>query len=169
MGDVTTHCFFRVAFNDRVPQLQLPGAETPTENEVRLTLPIYLEKAERTFSRQEDVTCALSRLFIFAGKVEPMPWRTLEMEVTPERIKVRWEGERIISTRGGQHKDGCDPKMPLQLASGIMGNIHPRHKDGPPEPVVIDAELALGGGLGLYVEQGVAAFRSVVIEPLPSQ
>jgi hypothetical protein len=30
-----------------------------------------------------------------------------------------------------------------------------------------NAELVLGGGLGLYVEQGIAAFRSGEIEPLP--
>jgi hypothetical protein len=116
-----------------------------------------------------DTTCALSRLFTPAGKVESVPWRLLEVEVTPEWIKVFWEGEQITTTWGGKPADGCDPKKPLQWACTFMGNTLVHRKEGAHEPVVADAELALGDGLGLYVEQGVAAFRSVVIEPLSSQ
>src|SRR5262249_17034611 len=141
----------------------------PTENQVHLTLPIYREKKGAVFFHQVDTTCALSQLFTPAGEVEPMPWRTLEVEVTPEWIKVFWEGEQITTTWGGKRADGCDPKKPLQWACTFMDTTNVLRKAGAPEPAVADAELALGDGLGLYIEQGVAAFRSVVIEPLSSQ
>jgi predicted Ser/Thr protein kinase len=167
--DGATHCFFRVAFNDRVPLVKKPDQEFPTENEVRLTLPIYREKKGDGFFCQLKTTCAISRLFTPAGKIEPMPWRTLEVEVTPEWIKAFWEGELIKSTWGGKEADGVDPKRALELACLALPREMMRPKNPSPEAFVHDEELGLGEGLGLYVEQGIAAFRSVVIEPLPSR
>jgi tRNA A-37 threonylcarbamoyl transferase component Bud32 len=154
------HCFFRVAFNDRVPQPKPPGEIGPAMNEVRLTLPIYREQTGAAFFRQVDVTCAISRQFAPAGEVETMPWRTLEVEVTPERIKSFWGGELIRGDRRGMVRDSCNPNEPLEHAAGWLLKYAPWHPE---------VELILGGGMGLFVEQGIAAFRSVVIEPLPQQ
>jgi hypothetical protein len=153
----TTHCFFRVAFNDRVPM----------EGQVRLTLPIYRETKEGDLSYVEHA-CRIERQFTPVGKVEPMLWRTLEAEVTPEWIRIFWERELIkVTPFGVMEANGCDPKRELAGARGFGDPIsETRLKDGLPERVFVDAEPTLGKGIGLYVEQGVAAFRSVEIEPL---
>ena len=160
------HCFFRTAFNDRVPSLKPRDEEAPTNNQVRLTLPIYREK-EVSFSHQVDISCGISRQFTPAGsKVQSTPWRALEVEVTPEYIKTFWEGELIKTTWEREEADGCDPKKALELARFVLQTKTVRPKDQTSELLLVAAELALGKGVGLYVEKGGAAFRSVVIEPL---
>jgi hypothetical protein len=88
-----------------------------------------------------------------------MRWRSLEVEVTPERVKTFWEGQLIPSLRGGdgtpQQVDFFDPKF---ISERTTRGKRP-----------FDVELILGQGLGLYVQHGTAAFRSVEIEPLPEK
>jgi serine/threonine-protein kinase len=182
--EVMTHCFFRLTFNDRYPIVQgrledfppevrgdLPAGAEPLSH-VRLNFAVCREK-EGGFLSTSNLSCEVGRLFIPAGKVEPMPWRSLRVDVTPERIKIFWEGRLIKSFRkeagaDGEIKeaDGCDPRRILERAVLSLRHLRIREKS-PATQHVIDAELALGEGLGLYVENGVAAFRSVEIEPLP--
>jgi len=170
-----THCFFRVAFNDRLPSHPRPDERVPTESSVKprpdkrdltrssvnLHLPIFYETKGDGFSRQTYASCAIARDFTPTGEAQPMPWRTLEVEVTPEWIKTFWEGKLIESTLGGKEADGIDPKRVLETAEIVLSV--------PQKQPLSDAELTLGEGIGLYVEKGIAAFKSVVIEPLPQQ
>lgn len=170
----TTHCFFQVAFNDRIPSLQRRTEQDAPQSEVRLTLPIYRDKKDAgLFRKVTDLSCAIAQPFTPAETAGPMPWRTLEVEVTPEWIKTSWEGESIKTHWWeGQERDGVDPKKVLQLAAShqLLGKVL-RHKDNASEALrsAGNVELSLGEGIGLYVEKGVAAFRSVVIEPLPQK
>lgn len=165
-----THCFFKLAFNDRYPLMGRQGERGDPQSQVSLTLPVYQEKKGAVFFHHLDTTCALSRLFTPAGESNAMPWRNLEVEVTPQSLKVFWEKKQIILSNGAKAVDQCDPTKPLQLACTLMGlAVAPRNREKGAEPLGTDGELVLGGGLGLYVEQGVAAFRSVAIEPLSSR
>jgi eukaryotic-like serine/threonine-protein kinase len=152
-----THSFFRVDFNDRFPTLKPRGEEISPKSQVHLTLPIHRERRTALF-HQADISCAIARQFTPAGQIEPMPWRTLEVEVAPEWIKTFWEG-KVIKTSWWEDEeaDGVEPKKVLELASRLQM----------PGLPIDPRELTLGDGIGLYVEQGIAAFRSVVIEPLP--
>jgi len=170
MDEEAAHCCFRVTFNDRVALIKAPGAREAAHSEVALKLPVYREKKDGAFSCRLDTNCVLGQMFIPAGRAKSMPWRSLDVEVTPEQIKVFWEGQQITTSWGGQPVDSCDPREALRWACTFLGTKDiRRRKDGVPAPAGANMELALGSGLGLYVEQGVAAFRSVVIEPLPQQ
>jgi predicted Ser/Thr protein kinase len=160
--DGLMHCFFMLAFNDRFALKKAWDEKNPDDNEsqVRLTLAVYHEE-KTIFSHQADASCALGQLFQAAGEVRPMPWRTLEAEVTPEWVRVFWEGKSIESFGS----DGCDPRKALEEAARFVGTI-PLSLKGRLLDRPAAVELGLGGGLGLYVEQGTAAFQSVVIEPL---
>jgi serine/threonine-protein kinase len=151
-ADGATHCFFRVAFNDRVV------SPTPAGSVVSLTLPLDLERGGQLIPHL-DTDCKAKQLFTPAGNAEPMPWRRLAVEVTPEKIRTFWDGTELPP---------CNRKDALRWASVLLANtvVHP--KAGPPPPVP-DTDLVLGEGLGLYVDKGVAAFQSVVIEPLPEK
>jgi serine/threonine-protein kinase len=166
-----THCFFREAFNDQAG-FRATG-EAPW-SEVRLLLPVYREQ-QRVFVRNPmNMTSSLSQSFVPTGAEGPTPWRRLEVEVTPERIKAYWEGKLIVNPGPRKPVDSCDPKEVLEWACRLMGAksiVYRKAEDGSSssrEPLVSDAELALGGGLGLYVENGTAAFQSVEIEPSSS-
>jgi hypothetical protein len=79
-----------------------------------------------------------------------MPWRTLTVEVAPNRIVLLWEKERVELLRS-------------RLAPSLRAffSRHPAHT--PPVGPRFDPR----DGLGLYVRRGSASFRSVTITPLP--
>src|SRR5579883_2553754 len=88
-----------------------------------------------------------------AGAIE---WRELAMEVTPTGVRAFWgdEAMRILTAE--------------KLGGFINGYLTEAHKLEPDEPFNrgLHPVYAPRGGLGLYVENGTAAFRRVVIEPL---
>jgi hypothetical protein len=76
-------------------------------------------------------------------------WRSLRIDVTPQALDIRWEGEPIahlsVSTRQREWL-------------GLLKNLTPSP--------ALKNDFAAEGGLGLYVIKGEAAFRNVVVEPL---
>jgi predicted Ser/Thr protein kinase len=160
LADGTTiHCFFRMTFNDRIAMPKVPGQVPPAEpaNRVDLTLAICKDTG-KTVS-QGTFHCTPGLGLTPAGMLRSMPWRSLVVEVTPERIKTFW---------GGKEVDDCDVKTAIERAfrnrAGLVAQLGNEKATNPP---LAGAELAMGEGIGLYVERGVAAFQSVVIEPLP--
>lgn len=114
----TTHCFFRVDFNDRVPTLKPRDERITPKSQVNLTLPTYRQKKEADFFHQVDISSAIAQQFIPAGQVESMPWRSLEVEVTSDWIKTFWEGNLIkTSWWGGAEREGVEPRKVLELVS----------------------------------------------------
>ncbi len=162
-----THCFFKLNFDD---QPRIPKAPSQPLSQACLALAVCRENGE-DFLGEGHRGYAGYRKFVPAGKRETMPWRSLEVEVTPERIKPFWEGEVIPSLEMGpdgkaKRVDGCNPRKFLEQAASAWGRgSNPRLLDQPLRPHIIDAELTLGEGLGLYILGGTAAFRSVEIEP----
>jgi serine/threonine-protein kinase len=172
---IETHCFFRLSFNDRtpsedariedlhlLPQVRgdLPPGAGPL-SQACLTFVVYHE-CEGASLTDQILDCPIKRVFIPTGQLKHMPWRCLEVEFTPEQIKTYWEGQLIKSFWTEKRADGaviavdgCDPRKLVERATTIARGKLP------------NAELVLGGGCGLYVHQGMAAFRSVEIEPLP--
>jgi hypothetical protein len=75
-------------------------------------------------------------------------WRRLAVEVSSESVVVFWEGKRLAEV----------PWEELQFPEKLV----------PPGTPVPQPPLTLGpnGGIGLYLSQGEAAYRNVVIEPL---
>jgi hypothetical protein len=159
VGEVTTHHFFRVTFNDRTPD----GPDrlgTGPLNQVRLTFLVYHEKGNHFYYGEQSVDGEVYRSFTPAGK-SPSEWRRLDVEVTPERIKTFWGGQLMEFKPAGQNVndpeteiDGCDPRVILERAAHLTAGSGLLTQ-------------TLSGGLGLYVEKGIAAFRFVEVKPLP--
>jgi serine/threonine-protein kinase len=83
-------------------------------------------------------------------------WRELMVEVTPEGVKGFWGGRAFGELRGSQ------------LVESLNNYLAWVRKNQPDEPFAyrLDPTYAPRGGLGLYVRNGSASFRNVVIEPL---
>jgi hypothetical protein len=78
------------------------------------------------------------------------PWRKLAVEVRPESIQVFWDDKCFVTVPRGK------------LIRSAMPLVHERDQALATNP----PQYAPRDGLGLYVSQGVASFRNVVIEPL---
>jgi serine/threonine-protein kinase len=78
------------------------------------------------------------------------PWRNIAVRVTPDSIEPLWGDDERIGKLA--------PSARILLAKHIL-----EVDESELDPTV---EYGPGGGLGLVVEQGVASFRHVVIEPL---
>jgi tRNA A-37 threonylcarbamoyl transferase component Bud32 len=76
------------------------------------------------------------------------PWRKIAVEVDAEEVRVYWQDE------------GCVIRAPLARLE----------KDSTfvkfPDPSTLGESPARRGGLGVYVQQGLASFRQVLIKPL---
>jgi serine/threonine-protein kinase len=84
-------------------------------------------------------------------------WRELELVVTPEGVRGKWDGQPM--------------KEPLtaRYATAVFRDLRDSAVKGHPEnPLLagIDPEYAPRGGVGLIVFRGSASFRSAVIAPL---
>jgi hypothetical protein len=83
-------------------------------------------------------------------------WRQLALEVTPELVRAYWGG------RPDSFAHGLRSTLLDQVRQGVAA--HP-----PPLRPASEPALAFDGGLGLFVHQGAAAFRRVVLKPLPAE
>ena len=169
MGEIVAHSFFQVTFNDRIPTAPRGLSQA------RLAFAVGREKGAGFLSKW-TYSCNISQPFVPAGEIEPMPWpwRSLEVEVTPERIKTVWEGQPIKSQKRGadgvwREVDYCDPREILERTAGRLRTVVLRPPNQPHAEPAVSGELEnkVSGGLGLYVDHGTAAFRFVEIEPLP--
>jgi serine/threonine-protein kinase len=77
------------------------------------------------------------------------PWRTIQVEINATQFRIDWEH---------QHWE-------IPRADILRQTQHYTHRIG--DPVTADAWLNLRNGLGLFVKQGEASFRNVVVEPVP--
>jgi tRNA A-37 threonylcarbamoyl transferase component Bud32 len=77
----------------------------------------------------------------------PKPWRKLIAEVSADSLDVEWEGTPLVQIPG--------PRIRAQAARLA--------EEGERDPWGSTSR----GGFGLYVNQGAASFRRVVVTPLP--
>jgi hypothetical protein len=82
--------------------------------------------------------------------VGPGPWRRLAIEVTGETLRAFWEGEMIREVvRDEWLREGALLSMDY--------------------PALPPTAFPPAGGLGLYLKQGKASFRQVLVKPLPER
>jgi serine/threonine-protein kinase len=81
-------------------------------------------------------------------KPGPGPWRRLAVKVTPETVEGFLEGKSTGELSAAR----------LRQPGGVRQRGHPASGA---------AAFTPRGALGLYVTRGIAAFRNVVVEPLP--
>ncbi|HVS38253.1 MAG TPA: protein kinase, partial [Gemmataceae bacterium] len=94
---------------------------------------------------------------VFTGAIAPpnpagATWRKLVLEVRPDRIRVSWDGAEAQEISIRDLMDNTNGPLSSDAA----------FPDPPPPP-----PFNPGGGLGLYLEDGNAWFRNVVLQPLP--
>jgi hypothetical protein len=141
------HWYCNVAFSDRIDLAKpLPGGG-PKRNVVRLEVH---RKPHAGLFNQSFVIPNISTDFIPAMPVgAPGPWRDLFVEVQPEKCEVFWEGRSIGTV--------LRPDL-LQIVNNLFAPLG--------EPLGPDPLFEPRHGLGLFVNQGVASFQSVTIEPI---
>jgi serine/threonine-protein kinase len=167
IGEIVTHSFFQVTFNDRIPTAPRGLSQA------HLAFAVGREKGAGFLSKW-TYSCKVSQQFVPTGEMEPMPWRSLEVEVTPECIKTVWEGQPIKYRKRGadgvwEEADYCDPREILKRTASMLINVvlHPPNQPHAEPAIGEELNNKVSGGLGLYVDHGTAAFRFVEIEPLP--
>jgi hypothetical protein len=87
----------------------------------------------------------------------PLAWRKLTLEIAPEGIQVIWDDGRAETVPAAALQDGLDTWSRVRRAVPEVQKLN----SSPPPP------LNAGAAVGLYVADGAAKFRSVVITPLP--
>jgi serine/threonine-protein kinase len=139
-----THCYYALAFND----LPTIGVE-PVQLWVHQQPASWLD---HQYFAMDDRESQKKRRRPFAF---PMPgtklWRQLTVEVEPERVRA-FCGETCIAEPSSDELTALYRVMMREAG----------------DPNVLAPTFAPGNGLGLYVREGTASFRSVVIEPLPA-
>jgi serine/threonine-protein kinase len=85
------------------------------------------------------------------NKHEHNPWRELQVDVTPDSVRVTWDG-------------GAPVTRPVKGMVAMFRGQLARQWPG------LDAagiDPSLQGGLGVFLYQGVASFKEIRVEPLP--
>jgi serine/threonine-protein kinase len=136
----SAHCYAALAFSD-------------IEDKVRHGLrgnPVYLSlQVQPPKGLKLSPTPAGETLFPFSFPPEgEKPWRPLAIEVTPERVRI---------VCGDRHTDVPREEVEGQARAAI-GNA--------PDVPIDEPAFSTRDGLGLYVCQGAASYRRVVLEPL---
>jgi eukaryotic-like serine/threonine-protein kinase len=86
-------------------------------------------------------------------------WRRLALTVTPDAVRATWDGD--------PNQEVVGPLADLAAATARWRADAARRPAGPPWADAVRPAFRPRGGAGVYVFRGSAAFRSVVIEPLP--
>jgi serine/threonine-protein kinase len=124
----------------------------PPGNPARVSPYLFAERPERPFEWRLP---AGPRLY-FKPELGKGVWRRLVLEVTPEGACGYWEGRSIGLFAAADY------------VSSTKTSCAQWQAEPPLEPFVRGMEpiFAPRGGLGLYVFQGSASFRNVIVEPL---
>jgi hypothetical protein len=158
------HWFYYVAFDDVVSaqeafdkmlkQLKKPGVvlERPAGNLVSVGSSLYgIGPTGSTVSH--GISSVPAKTFTPRPPHEQDHWRALRVSVTPEKVRVAWDGEGIAEINAADLAAAASFTQPV-LKSGLFG--------GPDVPAV---RFSPQSGLGLYVKCGSASFRNVAVEP----
>ena len=125
----------------------------PKGNPVMLDPRLYAERAPVPWGPR--LHCGPRDFFEPAG-IGHKEWRKLAVEVTPEGVKGFWDGRAMGILTAARM---------MGVANDYLTEVRKRQ---PEESLAQDCAViyAPRGGLGLYVQNGTASFRRVVIEPL---
>jgi serine/threonine-protein kinase len=140
-----TQSYCRLAFNDLIGNPG-PARNFDADSFVVLQAQCHLPRGLACYSDE------IARLFPFRparGGVGRASWRRLAVEVTPDNVRVSWEGRR--SGRMPRHK------VAEAVTSAVRDATHAANTD---------PGFDTRGALGLYVYRATASFRFVAVEAL---
>lgn len=149
-GETAVHFHCNVAFND----LEEVGSSDANGIHRGNGVGLQVHRQTSTGLNGHKAYVSQAETFFTPAKVVTVgvlgPWRKIAVEVRPETINVFWEGN-------------CIAKVTRDT---LMRSARPlfARPDQPLPPNT--ARFAPRDGLGLYVSQGVATFRNVIVEPL---
>jgi serine/threonine-protein kinase len=144
-------CFCQLAYND-VKDVAALVHLADGGNTAQMKLHLYQETGPPNLDL--SVGALTSPKFQPVGLAPVKRWRRLEVEVTPEVVRAWWDGAAL----GERRLDG----LAADAGKALAGPPAATDATGP-------APLTPRSALGLYVCQGSASFRRVVVEPLPGQ
>ncbi|HKB42255.1 MAG TPA: hypothetical protein VKD72_37860, partial [Gemmataceae bacterium] len=155
------HRFTHLSFNDIRAEdadvrVELPkDVPRASDNRVNLSYRLYRAGGPDTLW-DNGVVRSSAQLFKPAG-FSGGPWRALTILVTPEKIAAHWGAE-----------DPVGELSTADLPGKIRKTLNLMRKLRPSDPSVdqVDTTFSPRGSLGLYVLNGSASFRNVIIEPL---
>jgi serine/threonine-protein kinase len=138
---VLVHYFYALSFND----LSRSGRHAPRlgleGNSARFTIQRHVETSPKPSLAM--IPC-LERIFT----PRPHAWRKVAVEVGPgDKIAVFWEDTQV----------GELSRAALMKIARVLDPI---------DPLDIDPHFPSRGSLGIYVNEGSASFRELVVEPL---
>ncbi len=165
-ADETFQLFGRLSFADmhddqeqfnRLPdELKKLAVRPPPGNPVSLAPHLIDDRSADPWDR--GVTGRERRLFKPVFNQGPYVWRTLVVEVAPDRLRAWWGGDRreVGEFSAGDYRRS----MQTYLASLL--------KERPNDPLVMELPTIYlpRAPLGLFVQNGSASFRRVRITPL---
>jgi serine/threonine-protein kinase len=139
--------FCTLTFNDVKPSLP-PDARLhrPAQSKVRWNVRRFWDDGPNLTGQTGIEDC-----FPPAAQrpIPSRPFRELMIDVTPEEIRAHWEGNLLGRLTRADLREYFGPKKLPTI---------------PQDPgVELDADFHLGGGVGLFVAWGWAAFRQVVV------
>jgi len=137
-GSGNEHHFYAVVVDSRNDRTKLPGTLSHG--------PFWLD-----LNQQTESGCFFLRMFdrnIPRQLVHPADYRELVIDVYADRVEVASDGQP------------CEP-VSWPLARTVLGARTARRQPPPPPP-------SFGGGFGLVLLRGTAAFRDVTVSRIPS-
>jgi hypothetical protein len=138
-------------------------------NEPANVLDCFLVSRQGEINLEPPTTLGVHQFHIDRNAMDE-PWRYLQVEVSPQEIRPSWRERdgslHLIGVRNEVRKTVSPiPIEHVQNLSRSRRKFLEENFNDVPRRV----EYKPGGGLGLYVQNGVADFRNVVYEPLPQE
>jgi serine/threonine-protein kinase len=160
-GPEAIHQFLRLSFNDirsndeafKEIAPHIPNAVPPAPNTVSLTPNLYAEGEPGNWLDLPAAGLA-PPLFQPAG-LGGGPWRLLVLEVTPEWVRASWSDQSVGTLSTADILVNSRKRLPQLQAL----------RPWDPALAEVDPSFQPRGGLGLYVRNGTACFKSVTIKP----
>jgi len=152
--------FGQLVFNDidseealweRLPMDKALRPPRPKGNRVFLRPFLYGRRADDTIREQRLSESATTCVFQPTRMHGAGTWRSIAVEVTPEKIRAYWEAGAVAG-------EITNAEWARQLKRALAPDSVP--------PGTEPAGIAHRGAAGLYVLRSTASFRRVVIEPL---
>jgi hypothetical protein len=143
------HCYCAIAFNDIIAQGNLPQPS----NQMRLNPCLLFSKVagEEPGVRRRGPPGLSSAPFMPAGRPSTPPWREVELDVSPDEIRVVWDHIALAPL----------PRAQLtKCVQFLLANT--------PVPPAQEPQFLPQEALGLYVFGATGWFRSCTIEALPA-
>jgi hypothetical protein len=162
------HTFLSLSFNDKIDAAEKVKLLPPINLPLRVPKGNQVHFISRLYGRRKDELLADERLYIVSPEMfrpagfQGGSFRTLVVQVTPEKMEAHWENHEPVGTI----PTGTLPaRADKALDKALLGK-DVRKPDSPTWRELY-ATFPQGGALGLYVRKSSASFRSVTVEPFP--